>query len=44
MSPGATVFRLTLFQSPVLVKTVLPHQDWIVFRPIVPFSGYSRLY
>ena len=27
VSPIGIVFKLTLFQSPVFVKTVFPHQD-----------------
>ena len=34
---------MTLFQSPVRVKTVFPHHDWMELRPIVPFLGNSRL-
>ena len=43
VSPSGTVLKTTLSQSPVLVKTVLPHHFMMLFAPISPFLGYCNV-
>ena len=42
-SPGASVLRDAPSPSALLNETVLPHQVWIVLRPMWPLSGYCRI-
>ena len=41
--PLATICRDDILQSEVFLYTVFPHHLWIVFAPIDPLAGYSKL-
>jgi len=42
VEPSGNVKSGREFPSAVFKKTLLPHHDWMVFSPIVPFWGYWR--
>lgn len=43
VSPSASEMSGVLFPSAVLSHTVLPHHDWMVWSPMLPFCGYCRM-